>query len=94
LAALELVKLIITEMDVKKVPINIYLDLSKAFDRLDHEILLFKLKNYGMKDLSVKLLRSYLTNRVQYVVVDNIKSNHVPLQLGVPQGSILGPLYL
>jgi len=47
-----------------------------------------------MKDLSVKLLRSYLTNRVQYVVVDNIKSNHVPLQLGVPQGSILGPLLL
>ena len=78
-------------MDFKKVPINIYLDLSKAFVTLDHDILRFKLKHYGVKDLSVKLLRSYLTNRVQYVV-DNIKSNHVPLQLGVPQGSILGPL--
>ena len=92
LAALELVELIITEMDVKKVPLNIYLDLSKAFDTLDHEILLFQLKHYGVKDLSVKLLQSYLTNRVQYVIADNIKSNHIPLQLGVPQGSILGPL--
>ena len=67
LAALRLVDHLIAQMDVYNVPTNIYIDLSKAFDTLDHSILLSKLKYYGITGCSYKLLSSYLTDRSQYV---------------------------
>ena len=73
-------------------PINIYLDLSKAFDRLDHEILLYKLNYYGLNATALQLLKSYLSKRTQYVEYDNVKSDIGYVATGVPQGSILGPL--
>ena len=79
-------------MDRNEIPLNIYLDLSKAFDSLDHNILLEKFKHYGIQNKSLELLRSYLTNRYQYVTFDNKESNLLPIKIGVPQGSILGPL--
>ena len=66
-AALELVDRIITQMDKKEVPINIFLHLSKAFDTIDHTILLAKLRYYGIHDTALLLLKSYLKNRKQYV---------------------------
>ena len=65
LAALQLVNHIITEMDNYNVPTNIYLDLSKAFDTLNFVILLNKLDHYGIQGCSNRMLRSYLTGRMQ-----------------------------
>ena len=91
-AALELIDRIITDMDNDETPINIYLDLSKAFDTIDHSILTAKLKYYGISGSNLRLLSSYLLNRKQYTQINNIKSNILPITTGVPQGSILGPL--
>ena len=91
-AALELVDRIITQMDKKEVPINIFLDLSKAFDTIDHTVLLAKLRYYGIHDTALLLLKSYLNNRKQYVEFEDTKSEILPITIGVPQGSILGPL--
>ncbi len=91
-ATLELVDRIIIEMDKMNTPVNIFLDLSKAFDTLDHEILLYKLKNYGINGASFKLMESYIKNRKQYVEIEGINSEMSTLTTGVPQGSILGPL--
>ena len=91
-AALELVDRILNSLDNRKLPISIFLDLSKAFDTLDYEILLYKLHHYGTRNSTLNWFRSYLTNRTQYIEIDGIKSNSRPLLIGVPQGSILGPL--
>ena len=91
-AALELIDRIITQLDKDEIPINIYLDLSKAFDTIDHIILIDKLKYYGVHGTNLNLFSSYLENRKQYPEIDNIKSNMLQITTGVPQGSILGPL--
>ena len=92
LASYELIDSILAEMDKGNIPINIYMDLSKAFDTLDHEILLQKLSYYGIKDTNLKLFESYLQNRKQYVTIDDVNSHQLNITTGVPQGSILGPL--
>ena len=79
-------------MDSGDVPISIFPDLSKAFDTLDHDILLDKLSYYGVKETALSLLKSYLSNRKQYVEYLNTTSNFTDIKTGVPQGSILGPL--
>ena len=70
----------------------ISLDLKKAFDTVDHDILLNKLRYYGIRGTPLKLLRSYLSNRVQYLRIGSSESSVVQISIGVPQGSILGPL--
>ena len=92
LAVLELVDHLIEQMDDYKVPLNIYLDLSKAYDTLPHDILLYKLQYYGFWDKSLSLMKSYLEKRKQYVSFDNVSSDKLPITTGVPQGSVLGPL--
>ena len=92
LAGLEFVDRILHDMDNKQFPLAIFLDLSKAFDTLDHTILLTKLKHYGILGVPLKWFTSYLSNRKQYVQLDSVKSNLLDIKTGVPQGSILGPL--
>ncbi len=91
-ATLELIDRAILEMDKNNTPLNIFLDLSKAFDTLDHKILLKKLNYYGINGVAYNLMESYLTSRKQYVDMDDVKSEMLMLTTGVPQGSILGPL--
>lgn len=91
-AALELVDKIITKMDKKDTPIGIFIDLSKAFDTIDHEILLKKLNYYGFSTPAISLMKSYLNDRMQYVQMNDVSSDFCEVNTGVPQGSILGPL--
>ena len=91
-AILELVDKISLALDNGNTPIAFYLDLSKAFDTLDHNFLLSKLKTYGLTDLSLKWFCNYLSFRSQYTEINQIKSATIPISIGVPQGSILGPL--
>ena len=89
-AALELVDIISNVLDNRKLPISIFLDLSKAFDTLDHQISLHKLYHYGIRNSALNWFSGYLTNRLQYIDIDGTKSNSRPLSTGVPQGSVLG----
>ena len=68
------------------------MDLSKAFDTLDHQILLKRLNFYGIGGPALDWFSSYLTGRQQYIELDGVSSDLLPLSTGVPQGSILGPL--
>ena len=92
LAALHLVNDLTKQMDTGKVPTNIYIDLSKAFDTLDHSILLDKLNYYGIRGVANNLLHSYISNRYQYVDFNGSISSTKVVDTGVPHGSILGPL--
>jgi hypothetical protein len=91
-ALFEIVDRVSSALDGGLSPIAIFLDLSKAFDTINYDILLSKLEHYGFRGSTLGWLRSYLTNRSQYVAYDNVSSATLPVSLGVPQGSILGPL--
>ena len=69
----------------------VFLDLSKAFDTLDHDTMLEKLYSLGFLDSAVFWFKAYLTNRTQSVNVNGVFSDPQSIQFGVPQGSILGP---
>ena len=79
-------------IDQKQITCCIFLDLSKAFDTVDHKILIQKLDRYGIRGLPQQLIKSYLDNRLQFTSVAGTTSNLTPITFGVPQGSTLGPL--
>ena len=91
-AALELTDHILEEMDKGYLPIALFLDLSKAFDTLNHQILIHKLNFYGITNISLNWFESYLSGRKQFVEINNTISSEQSITTGVPQGSILGPL--
>ena len=72
--------------------LGIFIDISKAFDTISHEKLLYKLDKYGIRGNAHSLIGSYLSNRKQYVSVLGESSDELPVVFGVPQGSVLGPL--
>ena len=76
-----------------KTPVTIFCDLSKAFDCLNYNIFLSKMEYYGVSGTSLALVKSYLTNRYQYVQLESCKSDLLEIKTGIPQGSILGPLF-
>jgi hypothetical protein len=81
-----------TAMDQNFFTLGVYLDLSKAFDAVDHGILLKKLHFYGIRGIAFNWLKNYLLNRRQYVCYNGVNSMIGKINCGVPQGSILGPL--
>jgi len=91
-AITELVADVTKSFEDKNNTLSIFLDLSKAFDTIDHTILLHKLNHYGIRGTSLNWFKSYLENRKQYVKINNHKSNTKNVICGVPQGSVLGPL--
>ena len=77
---------------LKKHVIGIFIDLSKAFDTINHNTLLHKLYNYGIRGIAQNLIRSYLSNRFKCVKIDDVNSEQLGEQYAVPQGSVLEPL--
>lgn len=92
LAVTEFQDTIIKNIQKKLCSIGIFLDLSKAFDTLQHKILLEKLQHYGIRGLCLKWFENYLSDRQQIVNIDNFFSDKLQITCGVPQGSVLGPL--
>ena len=82
-AALEFIDKIIHSMDNGHIPVGIFIDLSKAFATIDHNFLVAKLEFYGVKGLSNKLFKNYLTNRQQYVSLED-KNSNLEIKTGVP----------
>ena len=79
-------------MDVGQLNGVVFLDLKKAFDTVDHDILLQKLQIYGINGLALNWIKSYLSDRIQYCQVNGHLSNPLTVTSGIPQGSGLGPL--
>ena len=92
MALMTLMDRLITSLENDEHVIGIFLDFSKAFDTVDHVILLNKLSHYGIRGSALKWFESYLSNRKQYVTYNGISSLTKTVKCGVPQGSILGPL--
>ena len=83
---------ILSSIDARQQSIAVYLDLSKAFDTIDHSILLKKLEHYGIRGIALEWFKSYLTEREQFVRYKCVNSKVLTIPCGVPQGSVLGPL--
>ena len=91
-ALINLTEKIRKTLDEGYIGCGIFVDLQKAFDTVDHEILLAKLNHYGIRGVSNDWFRSYLSDRQQYVSINGYDSGLTKLNCGVPQGSVLGPL--
>lgn len=92
LALLNQKEIILDNIENKRITLAIFIDFSKAFDRLNHRTLLLKLQQYGIRGIAQNIFESYLQFRFQSVVVGGHNSESRKLNAGVPQGSILGPL--
>ena len=92
-AILELVTKISKAIDdIKRSTMGVFLDLSKAFDTVDHNILLQKLEHYGIRGVAFDWFKNYLTCRTQFVKYMTTNSNSLTIKCGVPHGFVLGPL--
>ena len=78
--------------DEDKFACGVFIDLQKAFETVDHSILLSKLNHYGVRGTSYQWFKSYLTGRQQYTTIAHLKPDLCTINYGVPQGSVLGPL--
>ena len=91
-APMSLTEAIRNTLDNKRLGCGIFIDLQKAFDTVNHRILLSKMEHYGIRGCALEWFKSYLSNRKQYVFVNGSNSNLLPINCGVPQGSVLGPI--
>ena len=93
LALIDLHEKISSAIDRGELAVGVFLDLSKAFDTVNHSILFDKLEHYGIRGLALKWIKSYFSNRLQFVEYNGYVSSCANIMCGVPQGSILGPLF-
>ena len=91
-ALIDITETIRQALDNKKFACGIFVDLQKAFDTVNHDILIAKLEHYGIRGSANDWFSSYLTNRSQFVSILGFDSSNKPIVHGVPQGSVLGPL--
>ena len=92
MASLDVSQYIINGFNSKEYSLGVFLDLSKAFDTVNHHILFSKSYHYGIREVAYNWFMNYLSNRRQLVHIDNHFSSFSKVTCGVPQGSILGPL--
>ena len=92
-AIIQLIDQINNNFENNEFTIGVFIDLSKAFDTVDHRILLKKLIHYGVNGNNIRWFESYLTNRKQYLSFNNKNTNFANITCGVPQGSTLVPLF-
>ena len=92
LAPLHLYGTLANAIDNKEYTMGVFIDLSKAFDTINHEILLAKMQHYGIRGTPLKWFESYLSGREQFVNFNGYCSSYKLVKCGVPQGSVLGPL--
>ena len=92
MALIELIDNLSKSIDNREFSIGIFIDLSKAFDTVNHKILIQKLHHYGIRGTSLLWFEDYLRNRQQFTKYNETLSNTGTIKCGVPQGSILGPL--
>uniref|UniRef100_A0A3B3C2G3 Reverse transcriptase domain-containing protein n=1 Tax=Oryzias melastigma TaxID=30732 RepID=A0A3B3C2G3_ORYME len=92
LALIDLVENISNAIDNKQYAIGVFLDLTKAFDTINHHLLLRKLYCYGIRGVAFSWIKSYIENRQQYVHINGVDSELQIVTCGVPQGSVLSPL--
>ena len=91
-ALLSITEMIREALDNSNFACGIFIDLQKAFDTVDHQILLKKLEHYGIRGIANNWFKSYLSNRKQFVSINGFNSKEQSMKYGVPQGSVLGPL--
>ena len=91
-ALTSLTEIIRKALDEDKFTCGVFIDLQKAFDTVDHDILLSKLNHYGVRGVSYEWFKSYLTGRQQFTTIAHLKSDLCSINYGVPQGSVLGPI--
>ena len=91
-ALMSIVENIQASLDDGNFAAGVFVDLKKAFDTVDHDILLKKLEHYGIRGITNDWFSSYLKGRKQYVTVNGCTSTKKSVLTGVPQGSVLGPL--
>ena len=91
-ALIVLLDKITAALDKGDIVLGVFLDFSKAFDTVDHQILLNKMYKYGIRGIAFKWMESYLSNRRQFVLFKDVQTEYATVTCGVPQGSIMGPL--
>ena len=91
-ALISMIERIQSQLDKGRVAVGVFVNLKKAFDTVDHLILCHKLNHYGIRGVANRCFSSYLSSRSQFVLTANSFSDLKPVNHGVPQGSVLGPL--
>ena len=92
MAVLDLIDNLSKSIDEKEFSVGVFIDLSKAFDTVNHKILIEKLSHYGIRRIPLLWFSDYLSNRKQFIKFNDVLSDYKTVNCGVPQGSILGPL--
>ena len=91
LSVVNLCNAILKSVDEGKITLGVFIDFQKAFDTINHDILIRKLSHYGICGIALKWFADYLSDRFQFIKYRETMSPHMKISRGVPQGSVLGP---